>query len=207
MNRTQLIIGALLASLSLSPMAEAAGRDKDGNYCEPVAKKRPKAKPRKAKAKSHKAQRKTVRAAPRIIAPVVVPPAPAPIPQSTGNLQVSFQDDMGPSYKVVSYNFLLDGKPVLTGTQNAQTVTRAVATGNHKLTTEVVYRGNDPVFEYWNDYSFKMTSVADVSVKSGTKSSVRAVGQLNDGAFLQAEDRPDLKVSVQDAQGRVALVD
>jgi hypothetical protein len=206
MNRASLLIGALLSSLLFTPMVEAANSEKIP-YCIPRPKAKPKAKVHH-KAKHHKVHK----AKPKAVVPAPVPvPVPAPAPQAnapqTGNLQVSFRDDMGPAYKVVSYNYLLDGKPFMSGTQDAQTVTRAVPTGNHVLAMEVIYRGEDPVFEYWEDYRMKLTSRADVKISNNGKVAVTTVGRLTDGLFLRAERRPDLKVDLTGMPAKVAMAD
>jgi hypothetical protein len=81
-----------------------------------------------------------------------------------------------------------------------------LAPGNHDLSVEIVYRGNDAgVFSYINDYKISSQTKKTFKIDKGQNLDVQIVSYEKGWILTKFKDRPDLKINFRSAESAKEL--
>ncbi|MBN2803163.1 MAG: hypothetical protein JXR91_08715 [Deltaproteobacteria bacterium] len=116
---------------------------------------------------------------------------------------ISFQNEMGGSFRLDKATFLLDGGPVFNKSDNNGTLSEKkqidlfegpLTPGEHTLSVVLHYKGHGyGIFSYLKGYAFKTRSSYTFSVSEGKKIGVKIVGFEKGGATTPLEERPAVR--------------
>ena len=110
---------------------------------------------------------------------------------------------MGPSYRIESIQYFLDGKAIYnetnteTGLNHLKEVElhqQTLPPGTHNLQVTLFLRGNGlGIFKYLNAYSFRVQSSYTFEVEEGKMTTVRVVTDEKGGPLKPFVERPDVE--------------
>lgn len=130
--------------------------------------------------------------------------------------QITHQNEMGSTYRLVNVVYTLDGAPILTrsddnGSLAEQRELRVyagqVGSGDHNLGVSLEYLGAG--LPYMKGYRFRVRSTQSFSVPEGKAIQIRVVGYERGGALEPPESRPAIRyvqriVSIRDLEENAA---
>lgn len=116
------------------------------------------------------------------------------------------ENDMGGSLKPVQVLYHLDGEKVYFQDESSGVLDRQpsielfnqnLAPGNHVLAVEMIYRGDSTLFQYLDDYVFKLRANYTFYATKGKITTVRAIGYLRGDITYDLRERPSIKFDVK----------
>ena len=127
-------------------------------------------------------------------------------PRST----LSHVNDLGPSYRLESIAYYLDGQSIfakadpggsLDSAKELKVWDGAIPPGSHNLTVNMVLKGNGfGVFDYVDGYTFKVQSSYAFAAEEGQATQVRVVVDEKRGLGVGFKDRPSVEYDLQTIQ-------
>jgi hypothetical protein len=119
-------------------------------------------------------------------------------------------NDLGPSYRLESIAYYLDGQSIfakadpggsLDSAKELKVWDGAIPPGSHNLTVNMVLKGNGfGVFDYVDGYTFKVQSSYAFAAEEGQATQVRVVVDERRGVGVGFKDRPTVEYDLQTIQ-------
>ncbi len=119
-------------------------------------------------------------------------------------------NDLGPSYRLESIAYYLDGQSIfakadpggsLDSAKELKVWDGAIPPGSHNLTVNMVLKGNGfGVFDYVDGYTFKVQSSYAFAAEEGQATQVRVVVDEKRGLGVGFKDRPSVEYDLQTIQ-------
>lgn len=116
---------------------------------------------------------------------------------------MQFNNEMGPSFKLVKAVFALDGAPIfnridesgdLGARDQIELFNGSIVPGEHRLSVNLEFRGHGyGIFSYLKGYRFKVRSSYTFRVAEGKLSQVRIVSYEKGDQNTPLEERPDVR--------------
>jgi hypothetical protein len=134
---------------------------------------------------------------------------------------MEFNNEMGPSFKLIRAVFALDGAPIfsrvdesgeLGGRDQIELFNGSIVPGEHRLSVNLEFRGHGyGIFSYLKGYRFKVRSSYTFRVTEGKLSQVRIVSYEKGDQNTPLEERPDVRyverVESLPASGAISAAD
>ncbi len=121
-----------------------------------------------------------------------------------GRANLFYRNEMGSSFKLRELHIYLDGAAIrdevdttgdtLAAKEEVALFDGRILPGNHTLNVNAVYQGvGYGVFNYLNDYQFKIRSTHTFAVEQGKQTSVKVVAYESGDARTEVKDRPTVR--------------
>ena len=115
---------------------------------------------------------------------------------------ITHKNDMGSAFKLDHVLYFMDGKQLkfydnrnsfLDKNKRIEMFRGNVVPGNHKITVELVYKGNAKLFTYLRGFKFKITSKYTFYASRGRIVKLDVIGYEKGNISYSLEDRPAIR--------------
>lgn len=124
---------------------------------------------------------------------------------SASKLVVLHENAMGSDFKLMSVLYKLDDNTIyfqdvdsglLDSERPIEVLNDNIEPGNHRITVEMVYRGDSSIFSYMRWYTFRLRAAYTVHASTGKITSVKTSGYLKGDITYDLTERPSIRFDV-----------